>query len=84
MSGGLLSNPRCDDCGRFASLSNGASSAMIFDFASMCPDYDHVRCASCTARLGPVHSNARPSNGDMTPYETVHTASLTQTEGQGK
>ena len=68
MSG--FANPRCDDCGRFAALSNGASSAMMFDFVAMEPSYDHLRCASCTSKLGPVRSNARPSNGDMTPYET--------------
>jgi hypothetical protein len=63
---------RCDDCGRFASLSGGASSAMMFDFVAMCPDYERLRCADCTERLGPVHSNARPSNGDMSPYETIY------------
>jgi hypothetical protein len=71
MSGGLFTNPRCNDCGRFATLANGASSAMQFDFVAMEPSYDHLRCASCTAKLGPVRSNARPSNGDMTPYQTV-------------
>lgn len=71
MSGSLFSQLRCDDCGRFASLSNGASSAMIFDFVAMCPDYEHLRCAACTARLGPIRSNARPSSTDMTPYETA-------------
>lgn len=71
MSGGLFTNLRCDDCGKFANLTNGASSAMMFDFVAMEPSYDHLRCASCTVKLGPVHSNARPSNGDMTPYETA-------------
>lgn len=71
MSGGLFTSPRCDDCGQFASLADGASSAMIFSFVDMSPDYDHLRCKKCTAKLGPVHSNARPSNGYMTPYESV-------------
>lgn len=63
---------KCDDCGRFMQLSGGASSAMIFDFANMQPDYDHTRCSKCTSRLGPVRSNARPSGGDMTPYQSLH------------
>jgi len=72
MSGGLFSPLRCDDCGQFATPANGASSAMIFDMVAMCPDYDHLRCPKCTAKLGPVRSNARPSNGNMQPYETIH------------
>lgn len=72
MAGGLFSNLRCDDCGRFTLLTGGVSSAMIFDFVAMCPDYEHARCPACTESLGPVKSNARPSNGDMTPYQTVH------------
>lgn len=70
MSVGLFSQSRCDDCGRFATLDQGASSAMIFDFVAMCPSYDHLRCRSCTEKLGRVRSNAKPSNGDMAPYET--------------
>ena len=27
------------------------------------------RCRKCTADKGPVRSNARPHDGDMTPYE---------------
>ena len=71
MSIGLFDNPRCDDCGRYSGLHSGASSAMIFDFVAMEPSHEHLRCAACTKKLGPVHSNARPANGDMKPYETV-------------
>lgn len=62
----------CHDCGRFMALIGGASSARMFDFAAMEASHDHFRCRVCTAKLGPVHSNARPSDGDMRPYESVH------------
>ena len=65
-------NGKCDDCGRFANYSGGASSARMFDFVAMEPSYDHLRCAACTEKLGPIHSNARPANGDMSPYESTH------------
>ncbi len=71
MAIGLFDNPRCDDCGRYSGLHSGASSAMMFDFVAMEPSYDHLRCAACTVKLGPVRSNARPADGNMTPYETV-------------
>lgn len=73
MAVGLFDNPRCDDCGRYSVLHSGASSAMIFDFVNMCPSHERLRCAACTKKLGPVHSNARPADGDMTPYESVMT-----------
>lgn len=62
----------CSDCGKFMSLSNGASSAMQFDFVAMEPSYDHMRRRNCTALMGPVQSNARPHNGDMSPYQEIH------------
>ena len=62
---------RCDDCGRFMDCTaSGASTAYQYDFVAMECTHEHWRCPSCTARLGPVRSNARPHNGDMTPYET--------------
>lgn len=63
---------RCDDCGRFMSLSGGASSARMYDFVAMEPSYDHARCRKCTETIGPVQSNARPANGDMSPYQSMH------------
>ena len=64
---------RCTDCGRFMVLAGGASSARMYDFVAMEPSHDHFRCAECTKRLGPVCSNARPYNGDMRPYQSIHT-----------
>jgi hypothetical protein len=62
---------RCDDCGRFMDpTASGSSSARMYDFVAMECDYEHWRCSSCSARLGQIRSNARPHNGDMTPYET--------------
>lgn len=65
-------NAKCDDCGRFLSYeAPGTSYADKYDFVAMCCDYQHWRCSDCTARLGPVHSNARPYNGDMIPYQGI-------------
>jgi len=62
---------RCDDCGRFMKTADsGASTAYQYDFVKMECSYEHWRCPSCTARFGPIRSNARPNNGDMTRYET--------------
>lgn len=63
-------NGKCDECGRFMAYRDGASSAAIYDFVAMECVTEIARCAKCTAELGPVHSNARPANGDMSPYET--------------
>lgn len=68
----LFRNPTCDECGKFAKLGGGASTAEIFDLVGMQPDYTRVRCAKCTAELGPVKSNARPADGDMRPYQDRH------------
>ena len=63
---------KCNDCGRFMVLDGGASSARMYDFVAMEATHDHFRCASCTVKLGPAHSNARPHDGDMRPFESVH------------
>lgn len=63
---------KCDDCGKFATIVGGASTAAMYDMVGMQLDHEHFRCASCTRELGPVQSNARPSDGDMTPYQSVH------------
>ena len=64
-------NEKCDDCGRFMNCdAAGASFAFIYDFVAMEFMYQHWRCPSCTVKLGPVHSNAMPHNGDMTRYES--------------
>lgn len=61
---------RCDDCGRFMDYTDsGASAAYKYDFIAMECTHQHWRCPFCTARLGPVRSNATPHNNDMTPYE---------------
>jgi len=50
----------CDDCGKFMDCTDsGTSTANIYDFAAMECIYDHWRCPSCTARLGPIRSFER-------------------------
>jgi hypothetical protein len=44
----------------------------MYDMTAMELSHEHYRCASCTVKLGPVHSNAKPANGDMAPYESIH------------
>lgn len=67
-----MSDGKCTDCGRYMSLAGGASSARMFDFVAMEPRYDHFRCVRCTEHLGAVCSNARPHDGNMSPYQSVH------------
>jgi hypothetical protein len=62
-------NGKCDECGRFMRHAPGATWADQYDFVAMCCDYTRYRCIDCTKKLGPVHSNARPASGDMSPYE---------------
>lgn len=59
-------NSKCTDCGRF--MRDGTWAA-IFDLVAMELSHEHWRCTRCTGKLGPAQSNARPHNGDMTPYE---------------
>lgn len=61
---------KCTDCGRFTAVLG--SSADIYDMVLMCLSHEHWRCLACTEKLGPVQSNARPADGDMTPYQTDH------------
>ena len=61
---------RCDDCGRFGKHI-GSSSADIYDMVGMQLDREHWRCPACTEHLGPVQSNAKPADGDMSPYQTL-------------
>lgn len=70
MAVNLFSHHNCDVCGRFVSIeAPGVSLAEIFDFVGMQPDHTRIHCPSCTSRIGPAQSNARPANGDMSPYE---------------
>ncbi|HUN82418.1 MAG TPA: hypothetical protein VMV81_13020 [Phycisphaerae bacterium] len=64
---------RCDDCGQFTRFSkgSGASWAAIYDFAAPGLDHEHCRCRRCTEQLGPVKSNAKPWDGDMSSYQCV-------------
>lgn len=60
----------CDRCNRVVFLNErGASWANTYDFVAMEPKSELMRCARCTRKVGPVRSNARPSNGDMSPYQ---------------
>lgn len=65
---------KCDDCGRFMTTEKGASSASIYSFnpQSLGLDYEHMRCRSCSEKMGPVQSNAQPHDGDMTKYQTQY------------
>lgn len=62
-------NGKCDDCGRFMKFDERATWANKYDFVAMECIYEHFRCGRCTELLGPVLSNARPYNGDMSPYQ---------------
>jgi len=62
---------KCDCCGRFMKCADGASWAEIYDMVGMGLDHEILRCAECTQRLGPAESNARPYDGNMTPYQGV-------------
>ena len=63
-------NGKCDDCGRFFGYgAPGGTWAHKYDFVAMEQSHTHLRCPRCTVRLGPVLSNARPSDGNMAPYE---------------
>jgi ribosomal protein L37E len=60
----------CDRCGRMVFLDESkASWANTYDFVAMEPKDELLRCSRCTRVAGRVRSNARPSNGDMRPYE---------------
>jgi len=65
---------KCDDCGKFMSADlRGVSWAELYDFnpAAYGLDHTHYRCRKCTKKFGAVESNAKPANGDMTPYQGV-------------
>ena len=63
--------PRCWDCGRFGRW-DGSSSAAIYDLVLMELSHEHWRCRACTSKIGPVESNAKPADNDLTPYQSVH------------
>jgi len=46
-----------------------ATWANTYDFVRMEPKDELIRCSRCSRRDGPALSNARPSNGDMRPYQ---------------
>jgi len=56
----------CSRCGRF--MSKG-SWAYIYDFVAMEPSHDIQHCEKCTSDGFPALSNARPFDGDMSPYQ---------------
>lgn len=69
---GMEDRWRCDDCGRFMTP-DGASWAAIYDMIGLELRHEHKRCATRTAKHGPVQSNARPRDGDMSPYQGLGT-----------
>ena len=63
-------NGKCDKCGQFMNFEvPGASGATIYDFSAMEPIMHELRCWRCSKKFGPVYSNARPADGDMSPYQ---------------
>ena len=63
---------KCDDCGRFMRLDDGASTAAMYDMVGMQMSHEHFRCAGCTELLGPVQSNAKPADGNLSAYQRVY------------
>lgn len=61
---------KCDDCGKF--MGKPGSWAEIYDFVGMQLDHTHFRCERCTEHLGPVETNAKPWNGDLSSYQGVN------------
>ena len=64
-----MNGSRCDDCGRFFRPDERATWAEIYDMIGMGLDRERHRCALCTESLGPAQSNARPHDGDLSPYQ---------------
>lgn len=64
-----MTRMRCDDCGKF--ISKAKSWANVYDMTGGGLDHEHFRCVSCFEKFGAVHSNARPHDGNMLPYEGV-------------
>ena len=61
---------RCDRCNRPVFLNERkATWANTYDFVAMEPESELLRCARCSRKVGAVRSNARPYNGDMSPYQ---------------
>jgi len=60
----------CDRCNKHVFFSEKkATWANTYDFVAMEPKDELVRCSRCSQKFGRLRSNARPSNGDMSPYE---------------
>lgn len=56
----------CSRCGKFTSRGTWAN---IYDFVAMEQSHEIIRCEKCSDAGHAAHSNARPSDGDMRPYE---------------
>jgi hypothetical protein len=44
---------KCDNCGRFMVLRDGASWKLIYSGVLPEPDHEIYRCCACVAKLGP-------------------------------
>ena len=58
----------CSRCGRFMSKGTWAN---IYDFVAMELSHEIQHCQKCTDSGFPALSNARPYNGDMSPYQGI-------------
>lgn len=61
----------CATCGRFFKSGPGCSWAAMYDMVHMQLNCEVIQCDSCTTKYGPLHSNAKPADGDMSPYEGI-------------
>lgn len=59
----------CDICGRF--VGRGGSWAHKYDMVAMGLSHEAYRCRSHTRSVGPIQSNARPHDSDMSPYQGI-------------
>jgi hypothetical protein len=62
---------QCQVCGHFMRCDRGASWANIYEFPNGGLDREILRCSSCTEIVGEAQSNARPHDGNMSPYQGV-------------
>lgn len=63
---------RCDKCGKFIKWQSRYSWATIYSFPHGGIEGDVFRCEADTKKYGPVKSNAKPYNDDMSPYQGIN------------
>lgn len=65
-------NMKCDICGKFIKFKTMYSWAIIYSFPYGGIEKDVFRCETDTQKYGPVQSNAKPYNNDMSPYQGIN------------